>query len=281
MMVGAADFARIFYHTITLANASGTAAFYGSQGHIESVNFSDIGTVAAGDARNLAGVTANAELFCDCPTSTGGAGVDCTDGDCGAYGYPRSYSKTSVQQTFELMLPGRASPTQWRLRSRRTRGCNRRPRGTSMTHSKQSTLPALAGRKNSQRGATLVEFALSFMLFILVLFSMVELGRGMWTYAKLNHAARQTGRYCMVRGSANPANPTELRAVVDRHCNGMELSDITVSTLWNPDDATPNADPALVERGDIVQVRLTYPFKLVTGGWVYRPTAFKWAPQLK
>ena len=105
MMVGAADFARIFYHTITLANASGTAAFYGSQGHIESVSFGDIGTVAAGDARNLAGVTANAELFCDCPTSTGGAGVDCTDGDCGAYGYPRSYSKTSVQQTFELMLP--------------------------------------------------------------------------------------------------------------------------------------------------------------------------------
>ena len=122
--------------------------------------------------------------------------------------------------------------------------------------------------KQGLRNGGLWQSPIFLHLPILVLFSMMELGRGMWTYAKLNHAARQAGRYCMVRGSANPANPTELRAVVDRHCNGMELSDITVSTLWNPDDATPNADPALVERGDIVEVRLTYPFKLVTGGLV-------------
>ncbi len=105
MMVGAADFARIFYHSITLANASGTGAFYGSQGHIQSASFSDISAVSRDDARNLDNVSTEAELFCDCPDSTPGSSVDCTDGDCGAYGYPRAYSLSTVQQTFEPMIP--------------------------------------------------------------------------------------------------------------------------------------------------------------------------------
>ncbi len=105
MMVGAGDFARIFYHSIALANASGTGAFYGSQGHVESARFSDINTMSTDDASNLKYVTANAELVCDCPDSSPGTFISCTDGGCGAYGYPRAYSKTTVQQTFEPMIP--------------------------------------------------------------------------------------------------------------------------------------------------------------------------------
>lgn len=105
MMVGAADFARIFYHSITLANASGTGAFYGSQGHVQAASFNKISTVARDDARNLENVSARAELVCDCPDSTPGSFVDCTDAVCNSYGYPRAYSKTTVQQEFSPMIP--------------------------------------------------------------------------------------------------------------------------------------------------------------------------------
>lgn len=129
-------------------------------------------------------------------------------------------------------------------------------------------LKACSGRNCNRRGATVVEFAFGFMLFVTILLTLTEIGRGMWTYAKINHAARQAGRYCMVRGSVNPTNTTEVRAIVDRQCNGLELSDVTLTTRWNPNDATPKTDPALVERGDIVEIKVTYPFKLITGGLI-------------
>ena len=66
-------------------------------------------------------------------------------------------------------------------------------------------------RSQAQRGSTIVEFSLVFILFIVVLMTLMELGRGMWTYATLAHAARQAGRFCMVRGSASPATDTGAR----------------------------------------------------------------------
>ena len=76
------------------------------------------------------------------------------------------------------------------------------------------------------------------------------------------------GRYCMLHGSENPTTVYEIKSVLEKYCQGLELDDLTVTIIWNPDAATPNTDPANVERGDIVQVRLSYPFRLVTGGLV-------------
>ncbi len=64
------------------------------------------------------------------------------------------------------------------------------------------------------------------------------------------------------------ASLTEIQDVVKRNCSGLLGSDISVETKWNPDDATPNLNPAAVERGDVVQVRVDYDFRLVTGGLV-------------
>ena len=49
---------------------------------------------------------------------------------------------------------------------------------------------------------------------------------------------------------------------------GLDASEVTLSTTWNPDDATPITNPADVSRGDIVQVRVTYPFRLITGNLI-------------
>ena len=44
--------------------------------------------------------------------------------------------------------------------------------------------------RNGRRGATMVEFALFFLLFFVVTVALMELGRGMWTYTTVAHAAR-------------------------------------------------------------------------------------------
>ena len=64
------------------------------------------------------------------------------------------------------------------------------------------------------------------------------------------------------------ASLTEIQDIVKRNCTGLIGSQINVETKWNPDDATPILDPTLVERGDVLQVRVDYDFRLVTGGLV-------------
>ena len=121
-------------------------------------------------------------------------------------------------------------------------------------------------RSQAQRGSTIVEFSLVFILFIVVLMSLMELGRGMWTYATLAHAARQAGRFCMVRGSASPATDTEVRSLIEKNCSGLETASVTLSTSWkDPEDGAVRASAAAVERGDVVEVRVGYPFQLLTG----------------
>ncbi len=109
MMAGAADFARLFYHGITLDNASSTGAFYGAQNVVFSADYDGMALVAEEDAQDLDAVSATPDRFCDCPNKTE---VNCFDGKCtgfyggtGLYGTPRSYTVVSVEQTFEPLLP--------------------------------------------------------------------------------------------------------------------------------------------------------------------------------
>ena len=120
-----------------------------------------------------------------------------------------------------------------------------------------------ANKHHACRGATIVEFALSFLLFLLVILTLLEIGRGIWTYTTLAQATRQAGRYCIISGSENPTTIANIETVVKRHCMGLNLPDVSVSCVWNP-AATPKLDPALVRRGDIVQIKVNYPFRLVT-----------------
>jgi hypothetical protein len=121
-----------------------------------------------------------------------------------------------------------------------------------------------ANKDHSRRGATVVEFALTFLLFLLIILTMLEIGRGIWTYTTLAQAARQAGRYAIVRGSENPTTLANIRTVVERHARGLEGSRISINAAWNPSAETPNLDPAAVNRGDIVEIKLIYPFQLVS-----------------
>ena len=104
MMAGAADFARVFNYAITVANASGSGSLWGAQSAVKSVSYSDVQLAATDDAVDLGGASASAEIFCDCPDASG-TGIDCIEGTCTDYGKPRVFSKTTVQYTFEALLP--------------------------------------------------------------------------------------------------------------------------------------------------------------------------------
>ena len=69
----------------------------------------------------------------------------------------------------------------------------------------------------------------------------------------------------MVRGSLRPGVATDITDIVQRYTKGLNQSQLTVTTTFNPDSDSPFTDPAAVSRNDIAQVRITYPFRLVAG----------------
>ena len=108
MMAGAADFARLFYHAVTLDNASGTGSFYGAQNVVLSADYYGMELVAKEDAQYLQGVSATPDRYCECPSKSE---ADCFTDTCtgfyggtGLYGTPRSYTTLVVEQTFEPLL---------------------------------------------------------------------------------------------------------------------------------------------------------------------------------
>lgn len=126
-------------------------------------------------------------------------------------------------------------------------------------------------RRNARlrvRGQTLVEFALVAPIFFLILFSIIDFGRYVYTVQILNNAAREGARYAIVHGSAgipssgDPApgttssDPTgaNVKAVVRRNAVAVvnSAADLTITPVW-PDLSNG--------RGHTVTVTVSYPFK--------------------
>ena len=54
-------------------------------------------------------------------------------------------------------------------------------------------------KRNGERGAALVEFAIGGLVFFTALFGVLEMGRFFWTHAALRDATRKGARYATVR----------------------------------------------------------------------------------
>ena len=111
IMVGAGDFGRAFYHSVTVSNAAETGAFYGSQNVILSGHADEAAQAARNDARDVGTVSASMNRFCACgPTPANGASwpsgaiVCCTTGTCPSYGPPKVYVRCQVQRTFNTLV---------------------------------------------------------------------------------------------------------------------------------------------------------------------------------
>ncbi len=115
----------------------------------------------------------------------------------------------------------------------------------------------------SQRGQALVEFTLVIIPFLLLLFAMLDLGRGIYTYNAVSQAAREMARSmtshesCCDTGSSTEAQ--EIREAQKRTVPGLADSGISVACVDINDAAVARCRP-----GDYARVRVTVSFSPVT-----------------
>ncbi len=123
----------------------------------------------------------------------------------------------------------------------------------------------------SSRGQSLVEFALTLPILLLILVGVLDLGRLYFTYISLTNAAREGARYGAKYPPTNPTDQANSRVQainnhvageVDRNIVTLTASNITINC---PDGVpctpgSPNT-PGINNR---IQVTVTYPFQLIT-----------------
>lgn len=116
-------------------------------------------------------------------------------------------------------------------------------------------------RANGERGAEMVEFALSFLLFLILVVAIFEGGRLVWTYETLAHAARQGARLAIVHGERNPlGDDSAITAAVHAQAVGLPSGDVTVNTVWADADK---------KGGSVVTVSATYPISFIASPLVF------------
>ena len=102
LMSGAADFARVFFHSITVANASSTGAFWGTYNNVRAAQTDSHEAAAEENTRNIGDATATSTMYCEC---TNGNTTPCLNPNCGGNGPMRVYASTMVEQSFDTFFP--------------------------------------------------------------------------------------------------------------------------------------------------------------------------------
>ncbi len=100
--------------------------------------------------------------------------------------------------------------------------------------------------KHKERGQELVEYALILPIMLLILMSILDLGRAVYYYSAIHNSAREGARY----GIINPEDPAGIEAVVRNKAVVLNPTDLTVVIIL-PDE-------------DTVQVTVTYQFTAIT-----------------
>jgi Flp pilus assembly protein TadG len=118
--------------------------------------------------------------------------------------------------------------------------------------------PATPGPRRPRRAAASVEFAVVAPVFFLIVFGMVEVGRGLMVIHLLNNAARTGCRAGAVEGRAN----SDISAAVMGCLSGQGITTEAVSVQVN--DGT--ADASTAQAGDEITVIVSIPVSKVT--WI-------------
>jgi Flp pilus assembly protein TadG len=137
-------------------------------------------------------------------------------------------------------------------------------------------------RKNRSRcgicgeeGATLVEFAFASMIFVMILFGVIEVSLAAYSYDFVSEAARDAARYAIVRGASCKYMPdcgatnTNIQTHVQSlNYPGINSSNLTTSTVWYSHATAP---PNMIWTtcgatqcnaiGNAVKVTVSYPFR--------------------
>jgi len=125
--------------------------------------------------------------------------------------------------------------------------------------------------RSGERGVELVEAALSLLVFLVLVFGLVEFTRAVYAYDFVSGAARQATRWASVRGSncshtlsGCQATTTNVQTYVQGLApGGINTSQITATTTWPQNPPNCPASPANAPLCD-VKVKVSYNFSFVT-----------------
>lgn len=139
-------------------------------------------------------------------------------------------------------------------------------------------------------GATLVEVAISFSIFVAILLGIMQMSLALYAYHFVSDAAREASRWAMVRGSSCAANvSTSYCSPTSGLSNGADSADIqayvsslgypyagslTATATWLTESASKprtwsacGIAPACKVAGNQVQVTVTYSFPIAIPYW--------------
>lgn len=110
----------------------------------------------------------------------------------------------------------------------------------------------------SKDGASLVEFAFVVVIFFMVIFGIIDLGRGLFMYHHVGNAAREGSRFAIVHGSTSlsPASATDVSDYV-KSISPLDANNVIVTTTWDPDNMP----------GSRVKVQVQYNFISILPIW--------------
>jgi Flp pilus assembly protein TadG len=126
----------------------------------------------------------------------------------------------------------------------------------------------------SERGATLVEFAIGATVFFMLMFAIVEFGRMLYVHNALSDAARRGARYAVVHSAADIAN-VKLMAVYGNTNGGTQqplVDQLTTDNIVVQYSVAPN--PFGVNKGTVTVQIQNYDFNFsipLAGGTIRMP----------
>jgi Flp pilus assembly protein TadG len=126
---------------------------------------------------------------------------------------------------------------------------------------------------HTQRGASLVEFAIAATALLCVMVGIIESGRALYMYHTVSNAARLASRWAIVRGSGCSApldhcNATgaDIQNYVQSNVPIVDSGSLQVAASWST-STDPTNDCSVTDpsgnnsRGHLVCVTVSYPFR--------------------
>lgn len=115
--------------------------------------------------------------------------------------------------------------------------------------------PARPRPRRRERGTGSVEFALTGLLFLILLLGMTDAARALWAYTSVAHAAAEAARWASVRGAGNAAVAPEREAGAEdiaawARARAPGMDTLRVESRWLPDK----------QQGSEVEVRVEVDF---------------------
>lgn len=125
-----------------------------------------------------------------------------------------------------------------------------------------------------EEGSGLVEYAIIFILLMMLLFGIAGFGHALYAYHFVSNTAREATRWAAVNGStcANdgsctaPATPADIQTFVTNHTPpGIDSSQIQVTPIWNPAGSYGPSTCSTINNGPgcTVEVTVSYNFHFI------------------